>query len=218
MYHSASAGVAVWYNRLMFCSNCGSAVADGASFCNNCGARMTAVESRAATSAPVGTGAAAIQVPVAMNYAPWGTRVIGGIIDYLFVFAAVVVLNIFFGGIFGGLNAGLSAISGDHIASPVCCFWVFAMPAGSLLVGLFNKVYLVAQRGYSVGQGVAKVKTVDANGNLLTQTAALIRLLVQSAFTLVPFLPLLDLLWPLWDERRQTLHDKASNAYVILNG
>jgi uncharacterized RDD family membrane protein YckC len=26
---------------------------------------------------------------------------------------------------------------------------------------------------------------------------------------------LLDLLWPLWDEQRQTLHDKAVGSFVV---
>jgi uncharacterized RDD family membrane protein YckC len=75
----------------------------------------------------------------------------------------------------------------------------------------------VSQRGYSIGQGVVKVKVVDANGQLLTQGTAFVRLLAQAGMGLVPFLPLLDLLWPLWDVRRQTLHDKAVNCYVITN-
>jgi uncharacterized RDD family membrane protein YckC len=76
-------------------------------------------------------------------------------------------------------------------------------------------VYLVSLRGYSIGQGVVKVKVVDQSGNLLSQGTALIRLLAQAGMGFVPFLPILDLLWPLWDERRQTLHDKAVGCYVI---
>jgi uncharacterized RDD family membrane protein YckC len=94
---------------------------------------------------------------------------------------------------------------------------ILLFPLGTLVVGLYNNVYLVAQRGFSIGQGIVKIKVVDSTGNLLTQGTALIRLLVRVALSLVPFLPVLDLLWPLWDERRQTLHDKAVNCYVINN-
>jgi uncharacterized RDD family membrane protein YckC len=99
----------------------------------------------------------------------------------------------------------------------LCCVMILLFPFATLAVGLFNSVYLVAQRGFSVGQGIVKIKVVDSNGNLLTQGTAFIRLLVRVALSFVPFLPLLDLLWPLWDERRQTLHDKAVNCYVINN-
>jgi uncharacterized RDD family membrane protein YckC len=93
--------------------------------------------------------------------------------------------------------------------------WIVLFPLATLFVGLYNSVFLIAQRGYSIGQGVVKVMVVDATGNLLTTGSAFVRLLVRVAFGLVPFLPALDLLWPLWDERRQTLHDKAVNCYVI---
>jgi uncharacterized RDD family membrane protein YckC len=82
---------------------------------------------------------------------------------------------------------------------------------------LYNRVYLVSQRGYSIGQGVMKLKVIDAQGRLLSQGTALIRLVVQAALGFVPLLPVLDLLWPLWDPYRQTLHDKAVGCYVIYN-
>ena len=36
-----------------------------------------------------------------------------------------------------------------------------------------------------------------------------------SAPGLVGALVLLDVLWPLWDEQKQTLHDKAAGTFVI---
>jgi uncharacterized RDD family membrane protein YckC len=46
---------------------------------------------------------------------------------------------------------------------------------------------------------------------------AFLRLLIRVLFQFIAVLSILDLLWPLWDERRQTLHDKVSNSYVINN-
>ena len=44
-------------------------------------------------------------------------------------------------------------------------------------------------------------------------------LLTQVGLSIVPFvgwiLVLLDLLFPLWDEKKQTIHDKAASTYVI---
>jgi len=94
---------------------------------------------------------------------------------------------------------------------------IIIFPFATLLVGLYNRVYLVSLRGYSIGQGVMKLKTIDANGQLLTQGNALIRLLAQAALGFIPFVGMLDLLWPLWDEQRQTLHDKAVGSFVIHN-
>ena len=42
------------------------------------------------------------------------------------------------------------------------------------------------------------------------------RSFAAAVLTLVPFVgSLLDLLWPLWDPRNQTLHDKAAGTVVL---
>jgi uncharacterized RDD family membrane protein YckC len=151
---------------------------------------------------------------MAMDYAPWATRVGGYLIDGLLVGAGMLVIWF----IAGTLLAGLASLGGENMsgaASGTCCLLILLFPIATLLVGLYNRMYLVSSRGYSIGQGVVKVKVVDASGNLLSQGTAFVRLLAQAGMGLVPFLPLLDLLWPLWDERRQTLHDKAVGCYVI---
>jgi uncharacterized RDD family membrane protein YckC len=89
-------------------------------------------------------------------------------------------------------------------------------------LGIFNKVWLVSKRGASIGQGLLKMKVVDATGNIPPIGTLLLRLLVQVGFSFVPFLSvfliLLDVLWPLWDEKKQTLHDKAAGTFVIKTG
>jgi uncharacterized RDD family membrane protein YckC len=152
-------------------------------------------------------------MPPGMDYAQWGTRVLGYLIDTALVGAVLMVLHLALGGLFAATLGGGS----ESAAVGVCCVWLLLAFVSTLLVGLYNRVYLVSQRGASIGQGVVKVKVVDANGQLLSQGTALIRLLAQAGMGLIPVLPLLDLLWPLWDIRRQTLHDKAVNCYVINN-
>jgi uncharacterized RDD family membrane protein YckC len=97
-----------------------------------------------------------------------------------------------------------------------CCIAFVLFPVVTLLVGLYNKIYLVSKRGASIGQGIMKLKVVNERGELLSMGATSLRLLAQIGIGLVPFVgSLLDLLWPLWDEKRQTLHDKAVNSLVI---
>jgi uncharacterized RDD family membrane protein YckC len=147
------------------------------------------------------------------DYATWGNRAIVYLIDSVLVGAVAMVLWF----VLGSAMAGMARSFGDDAAGGVCCMALLLFPVASIAVGLYNRVYLIAQRGYSIGQGVVKIKVVNANGQLLTQGSALIRLLVQAALGFVPLLPILDLLWPLWDERKQTLHDKAVGSYVINN-
>jgi uncharacterized RDD family membrane protein YckC len=223
----------------MFCSNCGSSVPESSAFCPVCGnpvQRGAEVPRPAPPPPPQPTWQApqpppppppsaqpeAQYVPpqavygpggLVWDYATWGNRAIGYIIDSLIVGAVAMVLWFVLGGVF----AGMAGTFGDNAAGGMCCVSLLLFPVATLAVGLYNRVYLIAQRGYSIGQGVVKVKTVDANGRLLTQGSAVLRLLVQAGLGLVPFLPVLDLLWPLWDDRKQTLHDKAVGSYVINN-
>jgi len=211
----------------MFCASCGATINTGALFCASCGARQPAQPAGyqataqpggyAASPQPGGYAAAAPSpgYPAAFGagYATWGNRAIGFIIDSLLVGGLMAVLYF----VLAGLMTGVAGLAGHHVAGGMCCMFLVLFPLATLLVGLYNGVYLVAQRGYSIGQGVVKVKVVDASGNLLAQGTAFIRLLVRAGMGMVPFLPVIDLLWPLWDTRGQTLHDKAVNCYVVNN-
>jgi uncharacterized RDD family membrane protein YckC len=194
----------------LFCTTCGATVPAGVRFCPACGSAMPMA---APVPAAVPTAAAPPVYGPAMDYATWANRALGYIIDALLIGVVMALLY----GLAGGMLTGLAGLAGKDAAGGMCCLLLGLFPIASLAVGIYNRVYLVALRGASIGQGVMKLKVVDAGGNLLTQGTALIRLLAQIGMSLVPFLPVLDLLWPLWDERRQTLHDKAVSCYVINN-
>lgn len=154
-------------------------------------------------------------------FALWGDRVLAALIDGALVAVVMIVINI----IFGSLIAGAAAIGGNEdnpLAGGICCISMIVVPVSMLVVGLYNKVYLITKRGSSIGQGIMKLKVVDASGNLLQTGSAVLRLLVQMGLAVVPFLGmvlvLLDLLFPLWDPQRQTLHDKAVGSFVVKEG
>jgi len=206
---------------MAFCTNCGAQNQENAQFCTGCGSPLrTAVAAPPGqlspiagvpAPAPVSYTTAGPPLPPGATYAQWADRVVGFLIDMLLVGAGMGVLYL----VVGGLMAMLAGL-GSNIAGGMCCMMIVLFPLSTLLVGLFNGVYLVSQRGASVGQGVMNLKVVDSNGNLLTTGTALIRLLARVGLSFVPMVgPLLDLLWPLWDEKRQTLHDKAVGSYVL---
>lgn len=205
----------------MFCASCGANLNPGATFCPNCGtARPTQpMAGYPASPQPAGAtfGSAAASSPgypaaFAAGYATWATRALGAIVDALLVGIGTAILYFTLASAVSGLTAG---VLGHDVGSGLCCMFFVFFPLGTLLVGFYNGVYLIATRGYSIGQGVVNVKVVDTNGNLLTQGTALVRLLARVGMAMVPLLPILDLLWPLWDSRFQTLHDKAVNCYVV---
>lgn len=211
----------------MYCSNCGANVADGQPFCTNCGRPMGGGQQPPQSAPPPqqqygGFNPQPVQAlgPAGMVCAPWATRVLGYLVDYLMVMGVVVVLYIIAGTIFGagvGLGSMVNADGLSGLGSMGCCCMASIFPISFFIVGVWNRVILVSQRGYSIGQGVVHVKVVDANGQLLSQQTAGIRLLAQVGLGFIPLLGIVDLLWPLWDPARQTLHDKAVGSFVVMN-
>lgn len=166
------------------------------------------------TPSPIGPGG--------MRYAEWGDRALAALIDGGLVFAGVIVLWIVIG-IIGGIgSAALGSISedlGGLFGSASCCIFFVLPPLAAFIVGLYNKVYLISKRGFSIGQGMMGLKVVMGDGGPIQLVTALLRLLVQMGLGIVPFvgwiLVLLNLLWPLWDPMKQTWHDKAVGTFVV---
>ena len=106
--------------------------------------------------------------PIVWDYATWGTRVLGYLIDSVLVSVVAGVLIILATTVFGGLmglGSGWHSEGLQGLGATGCCCIFSLFPISMLLVGLWNKVYLVAQRGSSIGQGVVKIKVVNAQGH-----------------------------------------------------
>ncbi len=156
----------------------------------------------------------------AMRYAEWGQRVPGALIDGLISGGAAIVLIVIAMtlGLLGSA-AGGGGDTGSSIMGGLMCIGVVLAGVASLGVGLYNKVFLVAKRGASIGQGIMGLKMVDAAGNLPQMGSLIIRLLVSVGLGMIPMVGtlgvIIDYLWPLWDEKKQTLHDKVAGTFVI---
>lgn len=154
-----------------------------------------------------------------MNYALWGDRVLAALIDGGIAFAFMIVLYIVLLILTMVLGTVVSAISpelGGLLSCGGCLLWFILPPLSYFIIGLLNKTFWVSSRGYSIGQGVMKLKVVDKNGSLISTGQAFLRLFctVVILYTIVG--GLLDLLFPLFDDStRQTLHDRAVGTYVI---
>ncbi len=86
------------------------------------------------------------------------------------------------------------------------------------LIGLVYTVALLGSRSRTVGNLAAGTMVVPADGGPapIGYGKAFLRWLVQGLLGITIIGGILDVLWPLWDERNQTLHDKAVSTLVVM--
>jgi uncharacterized RDD family membrane protein YckC len=151
---------------------------------------------------PVGPGGAPL--------ASYGLRLAGWLIDavLLWIVAIVILLPLHaFRRIHntGNTHAMTIHTNGTGIIIPAVIILLYGM----LLCG--------AARGQTLGMMIVKVRVVDANsGGPIGMARALGRAAFEYVLAAVLFIPwVVDMLFPLWDQRRQTLHDKVTNSVVV---
>ena len=88
-----------------------------------------------------------------------------------------------------------------------------------LWVGAFFLGYWVLLEGGESGQTFGKravgIRVRAEGGGRVGYGKALVRNLVARVIGLFPFVGLIDVLWPLWDDKNQCLHDKAASTIVV---
>jgi uncharacterized RDD family membrane protein YckC len=83
----------------------------------------------------------------------------------------------------------------------------------SLGLGLWNRVFRQGSTGQSVGKSVLHIKLIDSRtGDTVGAGRAFLRDFLSGIFNNACFL---DSLWPLWDQQKQTWHDKVCNTFVV---
>jgi uncharacterized RDD family membrane protein YckC len=132
-------------------------------------------------------------------YASWGSRVGAYLLDSLIIVVPLVVLIVV-------------AVALD----------VWALVAigylGTLVVPFFYFTYFHGRAsGQTPGKRALGIRVVsDDTGHSIGHGRAFGRYAITVLFAWVLFLPLvLDYLWPLWDSKNQTLHDKVVSSVVV---
>jgi uncharacterized RDD family membrane protein YckC len=124
---------------------------------------------------------------------------IPGLIGYILIFVAAAAAND------GRANGGLAAIGGLLILV-------------SVLFAIWNQGWRQGATGQSIGKGIMKIKLVRAAdgvppGGGVGLGRWFIRQILSGLTSGV--YGVITLLWPLWDERRQTLDDKILSTLVV---
>ncbi len=152
------------------------------------------------------------------EYATWWSRVGASLIDSLIAFLILVVpLGI---GLFQAFrNADVDSVTGEITGG--------VAPAGFILVALgliaylafdvWNRVFRQGRTGQSIGKKAVGIRVVAiSHGGPIGLGAAFGRWAVATfAGFVLGCLALIDVLWPLWDEKKQALHDKVVSSVVL---
>jgi uncharacterized RDD family membrane protein YckC len=155
---------------------------------------------------PQGYGYGAPAAPLA----EWGPRAGAFLIDSLISSVPVMIgYGIFIANI--ASRAGNTYPDDDPETWAILVF--LASLAVSLGLGLWNRVFRQGRTGQSVGKSVLKLRLVDSTYfQPVGAGKAFLREFLAGLFNNACFL---NLLWPLWDDQKQTWHDKVMTTYVI---
>lgn len=86
------------------------------------------------------------------------------------------------------------------------------------VIGLVYTTLLIGGSGRTVGMRAVGTRCLDATGGTaIGNGRALLRWFVGFLLELTVIGGILDILWPLWDDKNQTIHDKAASSVVVLN-
>ncbi|MGI8810882.1 MAG: RDD family protein [Acidimicrobiales bacterium] len=146
------------------------------------------------------------------SYSPWWKRVCAALLDG-------AILSIPSGIIFALL--GRDAVQTDPATGLATFRFTGAYATACILAAVAALAYYAVleggSRGASVGKMALGLSVRDASTlGPIGYGRALVRRLAANVLWWLLFLPgLLDVLWPLWDSRRQTLHDKLTRSVVV---
>jgi uncharacterized RDD family membrane protein YckC len=199
----------------MFCSACGQQMQPGTRFCINCGAAATAGVSApwTGTAAPAPTG---VHTPEGFRtFADFGPRLGAHVIDLLIQMVPAIALFVAL------IIIGLAAIDWDGTSTTdEQAAWAFVWVL--LFGGLTAFVWTVGYRwwgnatGRPFGKRLAGIRVVsEATGLPPGVGSGFVRLIVEFALGIFSPLNLINYFWPLWDTKKQTIHDKAAGTVVV---
>jgi uncharacterized RDD family membrane protein YckC len=229
----------------MNCPTCGTEAQSGATFCTVCGATLTAPVAAmtpgqsSLTPYPAAPSTEFPTVHDAAPYAPWFRRVLAQIIDGLFVIVPSFVVAIYVVAIKGKVHIATPA---NNSAKMTCHFTAHALSCtggtliqanfrelliGVILINIIWAIYVIiaiaGPRGATIGMRALKIRIVTASDRASVSSGrSVLRYVVYFAIGLLEYVAhilflvsFLDWLWPLWDSRNQTLHDKAAGTVAL---
>jgi uncharacterized RDD family membrane protein YckC len=157
---------------------------------------------------------------VAAPYAPWGVRLGGYLIDFVILIPVFIILALVF------RHTHVLTVHFNTKTNGVTTRRSFSL-LSLLVTGVVYLAYATilcgGPRGQTVGMMAVGIRVVrDGTFEIIGYGRAFLRALVEQIFRLLAVATvllgvvwLLDMLFPLWDKKRQTLHDKIVQTVVL---
>jgi uncharacterized RDD family membrane protein YckC len=151
--------------------------------------------------------------PGGSELADWGSRVGAALLDGLIsgipagIGYLIFIINVI-------ANSDTDSYTyNDEGPSPFAVILLIVGILGSIGLWVWNRVIRQGKTGQSVGKSVLKIKLVDAASfQPIGAGRSLLRDILRGIFDNACFL---NSLWPLWDDKKQTWHDKVMSTYVV---
>lgn len=136
----------------------------------------------------------------ASRFASWGYRLGAFIIDVSLLVLVMFAVDAL------GWEAGLSNDDAAVLAGLTLFLgWPVYMATSMALLG-----------GRTIGKAVASIRVEKLDGRSVGFGGSLLRDSLARGFLIVlPLVEIVDYLWPLWDKRSQSLHDKMVGTVVV---
>lgn len=153
-------------------------------------------------------------------YATWGTRLGGYLIDLVIFIPVLIILAVLFRHTHVATVHFSMRTNGVQHRRSISLLSFIVTGVASLIYGT---VLVGGKRGQTVGMMAVGIRAVrDGTHDMVGYGRAFGRALVEEVFRLLGSATiilgvvwLLDMLFPLWDKKRQTLHDKIAKTVVL---
>jgi uncharacterized RDD family membrane protein YckC len=159
-------------------------------------------------------GAGVVESADMRDYASWLRRLTAFALDWL-------LLSILPGVILGGFIIAAGTLDPGEELYAVLDTIVLGVVLAALVVVVSSTLYFtlcVGRSGQTVGKRAVRIAIRDAEdvAQPIGYGRALARWFVTAILWFLYSVPaVVDHLWPLWDKRNQSLHDKAARSVVI---
>ncbi len=148
------------------------------------------------------------------HLAGYGSRLGGYLLDDIILIVISIPLLIPFGGAFHRTTITVGRSTG-HITS--FGGHGFGLLVQAALVLFYGTLFIGSRRGQTPGMMIVGIRCVGADeGTSVGHGKAFLRALVEFVLAAALIIPwVIDMLFPLWDGRNQTIHDKSVGSLVI---